>query len=145
MEFAEEQSRKITFGSILAGSIFVVTLSAFLLFSNALPPRNLGGDDGKVGGDFTLQGYHGEVSLSDFKGKVVMLYFGFTSCKEVCSLSMGVIRNTLQKMQPEEVEQVQVILVSFDPARDSLEELEKYSKQFHANIIGVTGSKKTTG
>ena len=86
MEFAEEQSKKIIFGSLFAGSVFVIALSSFLLFSNELPSRNLGGEDGKIGGDFTLQGYHGEVSLSDFEGKVVLLYFGFINCKAISEL-----------------------------------------------------------
>lgn len=124
----------------MAAIIFIIALSAFVFSSGELPPRNLGGEDGIIGGEFTLQSYHGDVSLSDYRGQVVMMYFGFTSCKEVCSLSMGVIRNTLNSLEEQEADDVQVILVSFDPDRDTLKELDDYSKQFHSNIIGVTGT-----
>ncbi len=140
MDFTEDQSKKIAFGTMLAGSLFVAGLSLFLLLSDEIPPRDLGGEDGKIGGEFTLQGYHGDVSLSDYRGKVVMLYFGFINCKEVCPISMGVIRNTLLEMEADELDQTQVILVSFDPDRDTLKDLDAYSKQYHSKIIGVTGS-----
>lgn len=142
MTISESQSKRIVFGALTVAVTFVTALATFLLSSNDLPSKRLGGEDGKLGGDFTLQGYHGEVSLSDYQGKIVIMYFGFTSCKEVCSLSMGVIRNTLLGMQREELDNIQVILVSFDPERDTLKDLEEYSKQYHSKIIGVTGTKK---
>ncbi|MEO0442317.1 MAG: SCO family protein [Pseudomonadota bacterium] len=142
MKLSESQSKQLVFGLMMAGAIFVATLISFLLFSDEMPPRNLGGEDGKIGGEFTLQGYHGDVSLSDYRGKVVMMYFGFTSCREVCSISMSVIRNTLNNLTPQEIDDVQVILVSFDPERDTLKELAEYSKQYHSKIVGVTGSQK---
>ena len=138
----ESQSRKIVIGSLIGATVFVALLSLLLLTSKDLPSSTLGGEDGKLGGEFTLQGLDGDVSLSDFRGKVVMLYFGFTHCQEVCPLSMAVIRNTLLKMEPQELAQTQVIMVSFDPERDTLEALDEYGKEYHANIIGVTGSEQ---
>lgn len=135
-------SRKIVLGSVCAGALFVLGLSAFLLSSSDLPSDQIGGEDGKLGGDFTLRSYRGDVSLSDYEGDVVMLYFGFTSCTEVCSLSMNVIRRSLEKLAPAELEKVRVLLVSFDPARDTLKELDEYSKQFHSRIVGVTGTEQ---
>lgn len=138
----DTQSRKIVFGALFGAIIFVGALLTLLLTSSDLPSSAIGGSDGKLGGDFTLQSLHGDVSLSDFRGKVVMVYFGFTQCQEVCPLSMAVIQNTLLKMAPQELDQVQVILISFDPERDTLEALDEYGKQYHANIIGVTGSEQ---
>ena len=138
----ESRSRKIVFGSLLGATALIVLLTYLLLTSDDLRPSTLGGGDGKFGGEFTLQSLGGDVSPSNFRGKVVMLYFGFTQCKEVCPMSMGTIRNTLLKMQQNELEQVQVVLVSFDPERDTLKALDEYSKKYHPNIVGVTGSKQ---
>jgi len=137
---SEQKASRIVWGLLALAGMFVISLMAFLLFSDEMPPRDIGGEDGKIGGDFTLQGYQGNVSLSDYRGKVVMVYFGFTHCQEICPMSMGVIRNTLIQLNEDELKKVQVILVSFDPTRDTLKALDDYSKQYHANIVGVTGT-----
>ena len=141
MNSANAQVNKVVVASMISALVFVVGLSSFLLFSG-LTSANVGGEDGKLGGDFTLQGLNGDVSLSDYEGKIVMVYFGFVNCKEVCTLSMGVIRNTLLRLTPEELDNVQVVMVSFDPERDSLEDLDEYSRKYHSKITGVTGTKK---
>ncbi len=93
------------------------------------------------GGDFTLQSNKGPVSLSDFKGKVTFLYFGYTFCPDVCPTSLARISAAFKKLTPEELAQVQGILISVDPDRDTPEKLAEYTKFFHPQIIGVTGTK----
>lgn len=93
----------------------------------------------ELGGDFTLQSVKGDVSLSDFKGKAVVMYFGFMSCPEVCPNSMGVIQGALNKLESEKSDQVQGIMISIDPERDSLTQLADFTRYFHPNIIGITG------
>lgn len=93
------------------------------------------------GGDFTLQSSQGEVSLHDFKGKVVLLYFGYTYCPDICPTTFATMGQAIQQLTPEERQQVQGIFVSVDPARDTLKHLEDYSHYFSANIIGATGKK----
>lgn len=93
------------------------------------------------GGDFTLQSNTGKVSLSDMKGKVVLLYFGYTFCPDVCPTSLSRIGSALKKLSDKELEQVQGIFVSVDPERDTPKRLAEYSKFFHPKIIGVTGTK----
>ncbi len=94
----------------------------------------------QLGGDFTLQSDHGEISLSDFTGKAVVLYFGFLSCPVVCPNSMSVISRALGKLSDAQLEQVQAILVSVDPERDTPQALAAYLSNFHRNIVGVTGT-----
>ena len=122
------------------GFVFVGLLIGILLSSDDRPVAGAGGSDGKLGGDFTLQSADGEVSLADFRGQVVVLYFGFLNCPEVCPTSMGMIRKTLNKLTIAELNQVQPILVSVDPKRDTVQDLEDFSDYFHQKIIGVTGS-----
>ncbi len=93
------------------------------------------------GGDFTLQSNKGPVSLSDYKGKVTFLYFGYTFCPDVCPTSLARISAAFKKLTPEELAQVQGILISVDPDRDTPEKLAEYTKFFHPQIIGVTGTK----
>jgi len=91
------------------------------------------------GGDFILQSWRGPVSLTDFRGSVVLLYFGYTWCPDVCPTSLGYISLALDRLTAAEREQVQVLFISVDPERDSLEHLKKYTAFFHARVLGITG------
>ncbi len=97
----------------------------------------------ELGGNFTLQSSSGDVSLSDFKGKAVVMYFGFMSCPEVCPNSMGIIQAAFGKMSSEELSDIQGIMISIDPQRDNLKSLEKFTQYYHPNIIGITGDDNT--
>jgi len=90
------------------------------------------------GGDFTLRSSDGPVSLRQFRGKVVLLFFGYTACPDVCPTTLAVLSNVFSKLKPEELDQIVALFVSLDPARDTPELLEKYTGYFHPNIIGVT-------
>lgn len=93
------------------------------------------------GGDFTLDSNQGKVSLSDYDGKVRMLYFGYTFCPDVCPGSLQRVGAAFKKLTPEELTKVQGMLISVDPERDTLKKLEDYTKYFHPQIVGVTGKK----
>jgi protein SCO1/2 len=93
-----------------------------------------------LGGDFTLTSQTGPVSLSDYEGKVVVMYFGFLTCPEVCPNSLNVIRTALKRLDKESQQAAQAILVSIDPKRDTPEKLAKYAEFFHPNLVGITGS-----
>jgi len=94
-----------------------------------------------LGGEFTLSSANGEVSSNDYLGKVLVMYFGFTSCPSVCPNSMGVISSALDRLNENQLQSTQAILVSIDPKRDTPEELAEYAKFYHSNLIGLTGSK----
>lgn len=97
----------------------------------------------ELGGDFTLSSANGEVKLSNFRGKVVVLYFGFLSCPEVCPNSLGVIQSALGRLSKSELKQTQALLISVDPKRDTLEKLAEYANFYHPNIIGLTSDINT--
>ncbi len=94
----------------------------------------------KRGGGFTLYGKNGAVSLADFKGKVVAIYFGYTQCPDVCPTNLSLLGSALKKLSKDELEKVQGIFISVDPGRDSPEHLADYTKYFHPNIIGISGT-----
>jgi protein SCO1/2 len=92
------------------------------------------------GGDFTLQSAAGPVSLRDYRGKVVLLYFGYTYCPDICPTSLTATAQALGRLAPAELGRVQTIFVSVDPERDTPERLKDYGAFFHPSIIGVTGA-----
>lgn len=95
---------------------------------------------GKLGGDFTLTSHTGEsVSLSQFKGKVVLVNFGYTSCPDICPMVLARLTQ-LERLLGEQAEQMQVLFISFDPERDSQQQLNSYLQYFSPNFIGLTGS-----
>lgn len=90
--------------------------------------------------DFALQSASGQtVHLSDFRGRVVMLYFGYTFCPDVCPTTLAEVRLALQELGPL-AQDVQVVMVTVDPARDTPEKLQAYLQHFGADFIGLTGS-----
>lgn len=117
---------------VILGGVF-----AYQAFLDKKPPAR--GYPG-IGGDFTLQSINGPVSLKDYRGKVVVLYFGYTSCPDVCPTSLGMLSLALRKMTSRELDNLQVFFISVDPERDTLQRLRDYAKAFHSNIMGITGS-----
>lgn len=93
------------------------------------------------GGDFTLHEGDKPVRLSDFKGKAVLLFFGYTSCPDVCPTSLAFMSSSLKSLSEAEQEKVQVLFISVDPERDTPEKLQEYTHYFHSKIKGITGSK----
>jgi protein SCO1/2 len=90
--------------------------------------------------NFNLIGANGtEVSLTDFKGKVVLLYFGYTFCPDVCPATMVELKQAVEALG-NQGEKVQVIMISVDPLRDTPEKLQEYMTHFHDSFIGVTGT-----
>jgi protein SCO1/2 len=93
-----------------------------------------------MGGDFTLNSSHGPVSLKDFRGKVVPIYFGYTSCPDICPTSLSALGRALKQLDEHELSQVQSLFISVDPERDSTEKLAEYAKYFHPGMLGITGN-----
>ena len=95
--------------------------------------------------DFTLESADGALSLKDFRGSVVLLFFGFTSCPDVCPISLATISHAFSYLTDDELKMSRSLFISLDPERDTMERLKKYTGYFHPNIIGVTGTMKELG
>ncbi|MEW8525166.1 MAG: SCO family protein [Candidatus Thiodiazotropha endolucinida] len=98
--------------------------------------------DMPLGGDFTLHSSQGEFSLEHLRGQVVLLFFGYTKCPDVCPTSLAFLTQALNELTDDELKSVQGVFISVDPKRDSYEVLDEYVEYFHTNLIGVTGSEK---
>lgn len=93
-----------------------------------------------TGGDFTLDSASGPVRLSDLRGQVVLVYFGYTACPDICPTNLVYIANALRALQPAELERTRVLFISVDPERDDPAHLANYVAYFHPNIQGLTGT-----
>jgi len=92
------------------------------------------------GGDFSLTGPEGKtVYLEDFRNKIVLIYFGYTFCPDVCPITLSNLKLLMLGLE-EKAEDVQVIFISIDPERDTNEKLKDYVPYFHPTFIGLTGS-----
>lgn len=78
----------------------------------------------------------------DLKGKVVLVYFGYTYCPDVCPTTMAELALMKSMLNEQQQEQVQVLMISVDPHRDTPERLEQYLDAFGAGALGLTGTER---
>ncbi len=120
----------------------ILSLCCLLLAVGASAENFKGGifDPPRMAPDFTLPGSHGKpVTLSSLRGKVVILEFGYTSCFDVCPVSLAAL-TTARKKLGALGKDLQVLFVTVDPERDSTRILNAYLAPFDATFIGVGGS-----
>ncbi len=95
--------------------------------------------------NFELTLSNGEIfSLHDQRGKIVLLFFGYTFCPDVCPATLAELNIALNKI-PDEADLVQVVFVSVDPDRDSPQITQEYVKRFNPSFIGLSGSMDELG
>ena len=93
-----------------------------------------------LGGDFSLMSTLGrEARLSDFRGNVVLLNFGFTHCPDVCPAALSRMRDVIASLGDDRAF-VRPVFVTLDPARDTVEQLTPYLAHFGDSFVGMTGS-----
>lgn len=99
-----------------------------------------------IGGPFALTGEDGRtVRDSDFAGDYRLIYFGYTSCPDVCPLdvqNIGAGMRLLERDDPGLAARVHPIFISVDPARDTPEVLRQFTGAFHPRLIGLTGTRE---
>ncbi|MDJ0953358.1 MAG: SCO family protein [Acidimicrobiia bacterium] len=118
---------------------------AWLLVLPRLRPHVFGGaviQSNQKAPNTELVSADGPVRISDFAGKVVVVYFGYTFCPDVCPATLDKLAESVALLEGR-ADEVQVVMVSVDPARDTPEMLEEYVTYFHPDFIGVTGDEAT--
>lgn len=96
----------------------------------------------KLATEIVLRADSGPVRMSDYHGKITILYFGYTFCPDVCPTALANLKRMLSDLSPEEADQVQVVFISVDPARDTPEKLGQYVHLFDSRFIGATGTRQ---
>ncbi len=95
-------------------------------------PRNFG--------ELNLVDHHGEPFTRDrFVDRWTLVFFGFTYCPDICPTTMAFLNQFMAELEGTEVEDTEVVMVSVDPARDTVEQLATYVPYFNPEFTGVTG------
>jgi protein SCO1 len=95
------------------------------------------------GKDFALTDHNGVArTLADFKGKAVVVFFGYINCPDMCPVTMYKLSTVMQKLGPD-ADRVQVLFVTLDPARDTPEILGQYAPAFHPSFLGMYADEET--
>lgn len=121
---------------------FGILLAALALGACSPSPQFKGSDIGGtgLGKDMAMQDGGGTVrTLQDYKGKVVVAFFGFTQCPDVCPTAMAQLAQVMTLLG-DDASKVQVILLSVDPERDTPEIIGEYARAFHPGFVGLTGT-----
>ncbi len=131
---------KIALGAI-AGVVVIGAVAYFFVLPRFVPYVFHGQtiQSNQAAPSVELDGPKGStVRLTDYEGKVVVLYFGYTFCPDVCPITLSKLDRAMDILG-DKAEDVQVIMVSVDPERDTPEVLEQYMAHFNPTFIGVTG------
>ncbi len=143
------QSRniKLTVAAIL---VFITVIVAGFVY-RIQQPRVMTSTEMKINGLYLLETPRnfGKVNLIDhhgntfdrarLEGKWSLVFFGFTFCPDICPTTMAFMDSFMAELEGTEAENTQVIMVSVDPARDTVEQLAEYVPYFNPTFIGVTG------
>jgi len=121
-------------------SIFIVFVLQAVLATNAAADEFSTLLSHNPGGEFTLKSSQGSVSLSQYRGSVVLLFFGYTSCPDICPTTLSTLSRAFAKLNEDELDKTKALFISLDPDRDTPELLQKYTGYFHSNIIGATAN-----
>jgi protein SCO1 len=100
---------------------------------------------GPIGGAFTLTDHLGvRRSSTEFRGKLLVIYFGYTHCPDICPLDLMAITGAIDRLGADG-EKVQPMFISVDPERDTPEQLAPYVASFHRRLVGFTGTPEEIG
>ena len=91
---------------------------------------------------FSLTNHHGEsVTEKDFLGSLLLVFFGYSHCPDICPMNLSIIRDALERLGPEGTK-VQPLFITLDPVRDTEEKLGPFLSHFHERLLGLTGTQK---
>ena len=118
-----------------------------LLFGAAMAHSNLQKSE-KIdiyegfGGDFTLRNTNNQnVSLKDYRGRVTVMFFGYTACPDNCPITLSVLKQVVVSLN-KQADKLQVLFITIDPKKDTPEKMKNYLSAFQPNFIGLTGTKE---
>lgn len=83
--------------------------------------------------------------LSEMRGDVILLFFGYTTCPDVCPTTLAEMKLALQGLEPDEAARVKVVFVTVDPARDTPQKVQEYVDHFNTDFIGLSGTETQLG
>lgn len=127
-------------------AVLVVLLGGLIYWlstSNPVDDRPSGSGTALVGGPFTLTDHNGrQVSDADFRGRYMLVFFGYTYCPDVCPIELQTVSEALDQLPPSVLDKIQPIFITTDPERDTVDVMKTYVSLFHPKLIGLTGSEE---
>jgi protein SCO1/2 len=133
-------NRRLLVGAALAAASLGLTGCDKLFAPPKSPFTGIDVTGGEMGGPLRLTDHDGRArSLADFRGKAVVVVFGFTHCPDVCPTTLADMARAVRELGERERD-VQVLFVTVDPQRDTAELLRQYVPAFHPSFIGLRGS-----
>jgi protein SCO1/2 len=133
--------RRFSINTIAAavGGIVVLLIVIFI----GVVPRLAGmaPEGPSIGGPFSLIDQYGHTATdADFRGKLMLIYFGYTYCPDVCPTTLATIAQAYEQLTPAEQAEVVPIFITVDPERDTVDQIAQYVDAFSPALIGLTGS-----
>ena len=119
--------------------VFILALSMYLMTKEQPKYNKYDGGDYS----FKLNTINGQITNNDFKDKIVILFFGYMNCPDICPTALTDINSAFKNLSEDEKKNIQVIFVSVDPSRDKLDKLDEYVKYFNSSFIGASSDEKT--
>lgn len=130
--------------NIAAWSLLTIALLAGIVFVVSKPNEPRGttyGEPFPPAPDFTLARANGDnFQLSAYRGDLVLLFFGYTSCPDVCPTTLAELNLTLADLKPDDAAQIKVVFVTVDPDRDTPQVTQEYVNKFNPGFIGLSGT-----
>jgi protein SCO1/2 len=122
-----------TMGLLMA--VLLLGAGGFLWLNGTGPNSPIG-----IGGPFTLEDGNGKpITDKDFRGKYMLVYFGYTFCPDVCPTTLNAVADAMDKLGPV-ASRVQPLFITIDPARDTPAVVKQYAAAFGPKIVGLTGT-----
>ncbi|MBP7339905.1 SCO family protein [Niveispirillum sp.] len=135
--------KRRTFWTGLAVLATAALLGSVVLIADHLSPQKAEQGQGRaaIGGPFSLTDHTGQAVTQDIlKGKLSLVYFGYSFCPDICPTDLQLIAQALDQLSPEELADTQALFVTIDPERDTVTQMADYVALFHPSIRGLTGT-----
>lgn len=134
------QPRKRSAALVAAAGLLALCVIAIGLYTMMADRERRTIANDTVGGPFTLiDSTNHVVTDRDFRGRYMLVYFGYTLCPDVCPTTLTAVTEALRRLGPR-AEQIQPVFITVDPTRDTPRVMGRYTAAFSPNLIGLTGS-----
>ncbi len=138
--------------TITIATVVIIIVATYSILMLTQPEKKLAGEDylkyeaahgaPQIGGDFKLTDYNGDVFDSrDYRGKLMLVYFGFTFCPDICPTAMQTMSDVLNITDKYNIE-IKPVFITIDPARDDQNTLKQFLGNFNSKIVGLTGTEE---
>jgi len=136
--------RKILFVGI--GSLILIAIVAAATFVFGKPAAFRGttyAEPYPPAPEFSLTRADGaNFSLNELRGKITLVFFGYTSCPDVCPTTLAELNQALARLKPSDADRVKVVFITVDPERDTPEKTQAYVNNFNSGFIGLSGTEE---